>query len=180
MSTVQMSSGLRLPLLMPVGVQSTRSAPMRYEWLPSLPAQNPFCQIRRPMSHICSLSLNSGIRVAPLLPFPPYAMTDSLSNPVTDHRGVQYRGVVRVKRDALLREKRATRLATLGERDQIAVVGAEVVVNDRGVRALSLLAGECKPVLHLDDEEPSADERFVRLRETHAAHDLAYAHEDNS
>src|SRR5215213_9590736 len=120
MSTVQMSSGLRKPLLMPVGVQSTRSGPMRYEWLPSLPAQKPFCQMRRPMSHICSLSLNSGTRVPPLLllPFPPYAMTGSLSDSVTDHRVVEDRGVVRVEGDALLREERPARLAALGEGDQ--------------------------------------------------------------
>src|SRR4030095_11595438 len=104
MSTVQMSSGLRKPLLMPVGVQSTRSGPMRYEWLPSLPAQNPFCQMRRPMSHICSLSLNSGMRVCPLLlalPFAPYAIVTP-SDSMTHDRHVEDGGVVGVERDALL------------------------------------------------------------------------------
>ena len=33
-------------LLNPVGVQRTRSSEMRTEWLPSLPAQNPFSQMR--------------------------------------------------------------------------------------------------------------------------------------
>src|SRR5215207_9851148 len=129
MSTVQMSSGFRKPLLMPVGVQSTRSAPMRYEWLPSLPAQNPFCQMRRPMSHICSLSLNSGMRAWPLLlafPFAPYAIV-APSDSMTHDRHVEDGGVVRVYRHALLRIKRHRRLAALREGDRVAVAGAEVV-----------------------------------------------------
>src|SRR5688500_6212312 len=107
-------------------------------------------------------------------------MTDSLSDTVTDHRVVEDRRVERVERDALLRQKRPGRLAALGECDQVAVARAEVVVHDRGFDALPFLTREAEAVLHLDDEEPPADERLVRLREAHAAHDLAYAHEDNS
>ncbi len=76
MSTVQMSSGLRKPLLMPVGVHSTRFSLMRTEWFPSLPAQNPLTQMRRPISHICSFNWNSLTRGVPFepLPLPVYAI----------------------------------------------------------------------------------------------------------
>src|SRR4051812_8651155 len=79
-----MSSGLRFPLLIPVGVQRIRFSEMRYEWLPSLPAQNPFVQMRRPMSHICSLIFHSLTRVVPFPfddPLLPYAMTSTFQPP---------------------------------------------------------------------------------------------------
>src|SRR5688572_29549102 len=103
-------------------------------------------------------------------------MTDSLSDAVTHYCRVEDRRVVRVERDALLREERAARLAAFRERDQVAVARAEVVVHHRGLDAFALVAREAEAVLHLDDEEPPADERFVRLREAHAAHDLADTH----
>src|SRR5689334_5966380 len=79
MSTVQMSSGFRFPFEIPVGVHSTRFSEMRYEWFPSLPAQNPFSQMRRPISHICSFSFHSLTRLKPFwllfpLPLDPYAI----------------------------------------------------------------------------------------------------------
>src|SRR5215207_3289272 len=117
MSTVQMSSGFRKPLLMPVGVQSTRSAPMRYEWLPSLPAQKPFCQMRRPMSHICSLSFHSLMRLVPLEPLDdvlvaPYAMGSDLQ---LDDHVIENGRVVGVQGDAFFRVKGHDRLAAFGE-----------------------------------------------------------------
>src|SRR3712207_1685655 len=124
-STVQMSSGRRKPLLMPVGVQRTLFSPMRYEWLPSLPAQKPFCQIRRPMSHICSLSWNSPMRWVPL-PLVEGFVAYAISHLVTHHGPVEDRRAVRVDGHALLRVERHARLAALGEGDQVAVARAQV------------------------------------------------------
>src|SRR5688572_17519895 len=180
MSTMHMSSGLRLPLEMSDGVQRMRSSLRRYEWLPSLPAQNPFSQILRPISAICSRSLNSGIRGAPFLfPFAPYAMV-GLSNFVCYLSVIQDRRVVRVERDALLRVKRHRRLAAFGEGDQVAVVSTEVVVDDERLVRLARLAREGEAILHLDDDEPPADERVVRAAQCHPTDDAPYPHDASS
>src|SRR4051812_28033906 len=171
-----MSSGRRKPLLMPVGVQSTLFSAMRYEWLPSLPAQNPFCQIRRPMSHICSFSANSPRRWVPLPlvdGFVPYAMSDLVAH----HRPVQNRRAVRVDRHALLRVEGHARLAALGEGDQLAVAGAEVVVDDNRLARPPRPPREHVAVLHLDDEEPPAHERVVEAAQADPADHFAYPHD---
>src|SRR5688500_8767178 len=123
--------------------------------------------MRRPMSHICSLSLNSGMRVWPLLlafPFAPYAIVTP-SDSMTHDRHVEDGGVVGVERDALLGVERHARLAALREGDRVAVAGAEVVVDDDRFLRPSRFARECEAVLHLDDEEPPAHERVVGLSE---------------
>src|SRR4051812_19116631 len=211
-STVQMSSGRRKPLLMPVGVQRILLSAMRYEWLPSLPAQKPLSQMRRPISHICSFNWNSPSRWVPLpleLGLVPYAMdhqfihanrkrgSSTLSygiawraggtrtrtcpahrdlRVVIHHRKVEDRRAIRVDRHALLRVERHAGLAALGEGDQLAVAGAEVVVDHQRLGRLPRLSREHVPVLYLDDEEPAADERVVQAAHADAANDSSDSH----
>src|SRR4051794_18270937 len=121
--------------------------------------------MRRPMSHICSLSLNSltGFGV-----FFVYAINHLLiasGNRKLDVDAVEDRGVVRVERDDLLRVKRHAGLATLGERDRVPDAGAQVVVNDERLTRPPRLAREREAVLHLNEHEPPAGERRITFAE---------------
>src|SRR2546423_3315523 len=96
------------------------------------------------------------------------------------HRPVQDRRAVRVDRHALLRVKRHARLAALGEGDEVAAARAQVVVDHQRLARLPRLAGKHVAVLHLDYEEPPADERVVERLEADVADDAAYPPDANS
>src|SRR5688500_7838360 len=102
---MQIMSGVRNPLLIPVGVHRTRLSSRRTEWFPSLPAQKPLIQMFLPMSHISCLILKM------------FGAIESF--PLFHVDVVDDRSTVRIDRDFPGAE-RLGRLAPFGKRDQVA------------------------------------------------------------
>src|SRR5690348_15246356 len=120
-----MSSGRMKPLETIVGVHMTSRSLSRTEMLPSLAAAKPLAYTRRPISQICSLSLNSFIMLRssllgrerhPASWAPPTAW-------LFEVQSVENAGAVGVHR-LLLGVEGGGRLAALAEADAVAEAGA--------------------------------------------------------